>query len=83
MCIESKLISELFAFVYPTRIAEETGKRSWVISRSTFPGSGQYVGHWLGDNKAQWSDMHYSIIGMFDFNMFGIPYVRTSNETKK
>ncbi|XP_055327410.1 LOW QUALITY PROTEIN: sucrase-isomaltase, intestinal-like [Paramacrobiotus metropolitanus] len=58
------------------KIAEElTNKRSWVISRSTYPGSGRYAGHWLGDNKAQWSDMHYSIIGMFEFNMFGVPYV--------
>ncbi|GFS21400.1 lysosomal alpha-glucosidase protein [Elysia marginata] len=54
---------------------EATGERSVVISRSTFPGSGQYAGHWLGDNVSQWKDMHRSIIGMLEFNMFGIPYI--------
>ncbi|XP_033631820.1 sucrase-isomaltase, intestinal-like [Asterias rubens] len=52
-----------------------TGKRSIVISRSTFPGSGKYAGHWLGDNYSQWSNLHYSIIGSLEFNMFGIPYI--------
>ncbi|GFO05071.1 lysosomal alpha-glucosidase protein [Plakobranchus ocellatus] len=54
---------------------EATGERSIVISRSTFPGSGQYAGHWLGDNVSQWKDLHRSIIGMLEFNMFGIPYI--------
>ena len=38
-------------------------KRSIVISRSTFPSSGVYGGHWLGDNNAEWTDMYYSIPG--------------------
>ena len=38
--------------------------RSLVISRSTYPSSGVYGGHWLGDNNAQWSDLYYSIPGM-------------------
>ncbi|XP_022091523.1 maltase-glucoamylase, intestinal-like [Acanthaster planci] len=52
-----------------------TANRSIVISRSTFPGSGKYSGHWLGDNYSQWSNLHYSIIGSLEFNMFGIPYI--------
>ncbi|KAJ8028752.1 Maltase-glucoamylase, intestinal [Holothuria leucospilota] len=52
-----------------------TGKRSIVISRSTFPGSGKYSGHWLGDNYSQWSNLYYSIIGCLEFNLFGIPYI--------
>ncbi|XP_077982533.1 sucrase-isomaltase, intestinal-like [Glandiceps talaboti] len=52
-----------------------TGKRSIVISRSTYPGMNSYAGHWLGDNFSNWPNMHYSIIGMLDFNIFGIPYI--------
>ncbi|CAL2041469.1 unnamed protein product [Caenorhabditis brenneri] len=52
-----------------------TGKRSAVISRSTFPSSGRYGGHWLGDNTARWEDLQTSVIGVMEFNMFGIPYV--------
>ncbi|XP_060598146.1 sucrase-isomaltase, intestinal-like [Ruditapes philippinarum] len=54
---------------------EATGERSFVLSRSTYPGSGKYAGHWLGDNDADWSDLKKSIIGMLEFNLFGIPYV--------
>ncbi|XP_045104148.1 sucrase-isomaltase, intestinal-like [Portunus trituberculatus] len=52
-----------------------TGKRGIVVSRSTFPSSGHWVGHWFGGNSAHWADMHKSIIGMMEFNLFGIPYI--------
>lgn len=51
------------------------GKRSFVISRSTFPGSGKHAGHWLGDNNSSWEDLRNSIAGVLNFNMFGIPLV--------
>lgn len=50
-------------------------KRSLIISRSTYPTSGKYSGHWLGDNTASWTHLKYNIIGMLEFNLFGIPYV--------
>lgn len=40
-----------------------TGKRAIVVSRSTFPTVGQWVGHWLGDNTAAWNQIDKSIIG--------------------
>lgn len=53
---------------------EVTGKRSLVLPRSTFVGSGQWSGHWLGDNEANWHEMKRSLIGMVEFNWFGIPF---------
>ncbi len=50
-------------------------KRTFLLSRSTFAGSGQYVQHWLGDNHRNWDNMRYSIAGVMNFNMFGIPMV--------
>jgi maltase-glucoamylase len=50
-------------------------KRTFLLSRSTFAGSGQFVQHWLGDNHRNWDDMRWSIAGVMNFNMFGIPMV--------
>ncbi|XP_064650089.1 sucrase-isomaltase, intestinal-like isoform X2 [Lineus longissimus] len=52
-----------------------TGKRSIVLSRSMFPGAGKFAAHWLGDNWSYWSNIKYSITGLFEANMFGIPFV--------
>lgn len=50
-------------------------RRSLIISRSTFSGSGQYGGHWTGDVSSTWFDMKYTIPTVLNFQMFGIPLV--------
>ncbi|KAK8777661.1 hypothetical protein V5799_028996 [Amblyomma americanum] len=56
-------------------LQEILAERQLIISRSTYPSSGRYGGHWLGDNQSTWRQLHRSIVGMLEFNMFGIPYV--------
>ncbi|KAM4742529.1 sucrase-isomaltase, intestinal [Anableps anableps] len=55
-------------------LLEVTGNRGIVVTRSTYPTSGKWAGHWLGDNNASWDQLYKSIIGMMEFSLFGIPY---------
>ncbi|EIM91809.1 uncharacterized protein STEHIDRAFT_151169 [Stereum hirsutum FP-91666 SS1] len=51
------------------------GQRPFMISRSTFPSSGAWTGHWLGDNYSKWAYLQYMISGVLQFQLYQIPMV--------
>lgn len=55
-------------------VLDVTGKRGIVVTRSTYPTSGQWSGHWLGDNYSGWDQLLKSIVGMMEFSIFGMSY---------
>ena len=63
-----QLISTIYTFFRALQKAIE--KRPFLISRSTYVGSGQWAGHWLGENRAEWEDMRRSVIGILIIEKF-------------
>jgi len=48
--------------------------RPFIMSRSTFAGSGQYAQHWIAELRRDFSALRQSIAAVMNFNMFGIPF---------
>jgi alpha-glucosidase (family GH31 glycosyl hydrolase) len=57
-----------------SRLSAFADMSQFILSRSTFSGSGQYASHSTGDIMRTWEDMKYSVAGLMNFNMFGIPH---------
>jgi len=69
------LFGHMEGIVTSAALESITGKRSLVLSRSTFAGSGHHVAHWLGDNEATFEAMRQSIAGVLTMGVLGVPLV--------
>ena len=49
-------------------------QRPFILTRSNSFGTGKYAFHWLGDNWSKDEYIKYSISGIFNYNIFGIPF---------
>ena len=49
-------------------------KRPFIVSRANTIGHGKYAFHWLGDNISTFDMLRWSISGIFNYNIFGVPF---------
>ncbi|EPS36110.1 hypothetical protein H072_10434 [Dactylellina haptotyla CBS 200.50] len=60
---------------YDSMINIRSDERPFILTRSVFAGSGKFASKWLGDNFSNWESMKYSISGMLNMQLFGIPHI--------
>ncbi|KAI8081129.1 alpha glucosidase [Thamnidium elegans] len=55
-------------------IKHKENARPFVLTRSSFIGSGTHVGHWTGDNHSLWGYLKVSLSTVLSMQLFGITY---------
>ncbi|KAK6499722.1 hypothetical protein TWF481_010081 [Arthrobotrys musiformis] len=60
---------------YNSMLEIKPDERPFILTRSAFAGTGKYASKWLGDNFSHWSSMRWSISGILNMQMFGIPHI--------
>ena len=53
---------------------QSVNKRPFIVSRANTIGHGRYGFHWLGDNISNFNMLLWSISGIFNYNIFGVPF---------
>ena len=53
---------------------KSVNKRPFIVSRANTIGHGKYAFHWLGDNISTFDMLLWSISGIFNYNIFGVPF---------
>ncbi|KAK6531258.1 hypothetical protein TWF281_008078 [Arthrobotrys megalospora] len=60
---------------YDSMLEIKPDERPFILTRSAFAGTGRYASKWLGDNFSHWDSMRWSISGILNMQMFGIPHI--------
>lgn len=63
---ESIITIKAMREIFPSR-------RPFLLTRSTFPGSGHWTATWLGDNLSTFPQMALSIAGVLQYGLMGLP----------
>ncbi|RCK63108.1 Glucoamylase 1 [Candida viswanathii] len=60
--------------IYNALLEINPDKRPFIIGRSSFAGAGKYIGHWGGDNTADYYMMYFSIPQALTMGLSGLPF---------